>query len=227
MALIELINIAKEYKTGGTITKAVEDINLAVEEGDFLSIVGASGSGKTTLLNIIGCMDKPTRGKYFLDGDDVGKKSENDLSKIRGNKIAFVFQGFALLDNDSVYENVELPLLNRNIAKFKRQEIIIDALKDVGISEFATKKVKYLSGGQKQRCGIARAVACGAKVILADEPTGALDSHTSEEIMNLLSGLNRTGTTLIVVTHDMNVANCANRMIELKDGRIIKDETNK
>lgn len=223
MAFIELKGICKEYQSDQIVTNALEDVNLMIEKGSFISIIGASGSGKTTLLNMIGCMDKPTRGQYILDGRKIDNLSESELSKIRGKRIAFVFQNFALIEDNTVYENVELPLLKRGILRSDRRQKVQAALTSVGISDLSRKRPAHISGGQKQRTAIARAIACGAEIILADEPTGALDSTTAKEIMNLLADLNRDGTTIIVITHDMDVAKYAQRIIEIKDGRIKND----
>lgn len=226
MALIELKGICKEYQSDQIVTTALQHIDLMINQGSFVSIIGSSGSGKTTLLNMIGCMDKPTRGQYFLEGLELDKFSESELSKIRGKRIAFVFQNFALMEDSTVYDNVELPLLKRGISKSHRRQKVREALMSVGIADLAQKRPIHISGGQKQRTAIARAIACGADIILADEPTGALDSKTAKEIMNLLTDLNRHGTTVIVITHDMTVAQYAQRIIEIKDGRIVNDEKN-
>ena len=223
MGLIELKNIYKEYTTDQIITPALTDIHLVIEKGDFVSIIGASGSGKTTLLNIIGCMDLPTKGEYCFAGKNISSMTEHDLAKIRGKQISFIFQNFALIENMTVYENVEIPLLKQGLKKAERDQKISSALKAVGIDSLSKKRPAHISGGQKQRVAIARAIACGADVILADEPTGALDSKTAKEIMQLLTKLNETGTTVIVITHDMNVAAYAHRILESKDGRIEHD----
>ena len=220
MGIIKLDNISKEYKSDSIVTQALSGISFEVEKGDFIAIIGASGSGKTTLLNIMGCMDKPTSGQYLLDGKPLEALSEDQLSHIRGRRIAFVFQNFALLDNDTVFANVELPLLKRGLSRAERKQRVDTALAAVGISELARKKTTHISGGQKQRTAIARAIACGADIILADEPTGALDSKTAEEVMKLLRKMNDDGRTLIVITHDMKVAGYAHKIIEIKDGRI-------
>lgn len=226
MGLIELKNICKVYTTDQMITPALTDINLLIGKGEFVSIIGASGSGKTTLLNIIGCMDLPTKGEYRIDGEDISSMKEDALSKIRGKQIAFIFQNFALIENLSVYENVEIPLLKQRLTKAERKGRIISALKSVGMEGLSKKRPSHISGGQKQRVAIARAIACGAEVILADEPTGALDSKTAEDIMRLLTELNENGTTILVITHDMKVANYAHRIIEIEDGRIKNDKEN-
>lgn len=224
MAIIDLKHIAKEYRSDSIVTPALTDIDLSIDTGEFVAIMGASGSGKTTLLNIIGCMDIPTTGTYLFDGMDLSLSRERQLSSIRGKRIAFVFQHFALIDDYTVFENVEVPLIKQNYAKAERKKKVLAALKAVGISELARKRPVHISGGQKQRVAIARAMACGADIILADEPTGALDSKTGKEIMRLFSDLNNAGKTIILITHDRQIASYAKRLITIQDGRILKDE---
>lgn len=224
MAIIDLKHIAKEYRSDAIVTPALTDINLSIDTGEFVAIMGASGSGKTTLLNIIGCMDIPTTGTYLFDGMDLSLSRERQLSSIRGKRIAFVFQHFALIDDYTAFENVEVPLIKQNYAKAERKKKVLAALKAVGISELARKRPVHISGGQKQRVAIARAMACGADIILADEPTGALDSKTGKEIMQLFSDLNIAGKTIILITHDRQIASYAKRLITIQDGRILKDE---
>ena len=224
MAMIELKQIAKEYRSDAVVTPALSDIDLKIEAGEFIVIMGASGSGKTTLLNIIGCMDAPTAGTYLFDGRDLSHAKEKQLSSIRGKRIAFVFQHFALIDDYTVFENVEVPLLKQTISRAERKKRVLTALEAVGIPELARKKPTHISGGQKQRAAIARAIACGAEVILADEPTGALDSKTGKEIMEIFSELNATGKTIILITHDAQIASYAKRLITIQDGRILSDE---
>lgn len=224
MAMIELKHIVKEYRSDGVITPALSNIDLRIEAGEFVAVMGASGSGKTTLLNIIGCMDIPTAGTYLFDGMDLSCQKEKQLSSIRGKRIAFVFQHFALIDDYTVFENVEVPLIKQGISKAERQKKVLSALKTVGVEELAKKKPIHISGGQKQRAAIARAIACGADVILADEPTGALDSKTGNEIMKIFSELNAAGKTIILITHDRQIASYAKRLISIQDGRILNDE---
>ena len=224
MAIIELKQITKEYRSDAIVTPALTDIDLSIDKGEFVAIMGASGSGKTTLLNIIGCMDIPTAGTYLFDGTDLSLSNEAKLSSIRGKRIAFVFQHFALIDDYTVFENVEVPLMKQSGTKAERKKKVSAALKTVGISELTRKKPIHISGGQKQRVAIARAIACGADIILADEPTGALDSKTGKEIMQLFSELNAAGKTIILITHDRQIASYANRLITIQDGRILKDE---
>lgn len=220
MAMIKLEHIAKEYRNDAVVTSALCDINLDIEAGEFVAIMGASGSGKTTLLNIIGCMDTPTSGKYIFDGMDLSCGEEKTLCDIRGKRIAFVFQHFALIDEYTVFENAEIPLLKRKLPKSERRRIVLEALEAVGIRGLERKRPSHLSGGQKQRVAIARALACGADVILADEPTGALDSKTGKEIMEVFSLLNAAGKTVILITHDRDIAAYAKRVITVADGRI-------
>lgn len=224
MAVIELKGITKEYHNDSVVTSALSDIDLKIEEGEFIAIMGASGSGKTTLLNIIGCMDIPTGGEYLFDKEELIRAKDKRLSSVRGKRISFVFQHFALIDDYTVFENVEIPLLKQAVSKSERKKKVMSALELVGISELAKKKPTHISGGQKQRVAIARAIVCGAEIILADEPTGALDSKTGEEIMRLFQELNAMGKTIILITHDNNIASCAKRLITIQDGRILRDE---
>lgn len=225
MPIIELENVIKEYHSDAIVTPALSNISLKIESGEFIAIMGTSGSGKTTLLNIIGCMDIPTSGTYRFDGVDLSKEKESKLSSIRGKRIAFVFQHFALIDDYTVLENVEVPLMKQAISKSEQKKKALSALNTVGIGELAKKKPVHISGGQKQRVAIARAVACGADIILADEPTGALDSKTGKEIMQIFSELNAIGKTIILITHDRQIASYAKRLITIQDGRILSDDT--
>lgn len=224
MIIVELKKISKEYRNDMVVTKALTDIDLSIEQGEFVAIMGASGSGKTTLLNILGCMDAPTEGTYLFNGKDLTAKKESQLCNIRGKKISFVFQHFALIDEYTVFENVELPLMKRGISKSSRKKLVLNALKKVGISELAKKRPTHISGGQKQRTAIARSIVGEPDIILADEPTGALDHNTGTEIMQLFSSLNKEGTTIILITHDEAVSHYADRLIYIEDGRIVKDE---
>ena len=222
--MIELKGIVREYRNGDVVTPALTGIDLCIGKGEFAAVMGASGSGKTTLLHIIGCMDAPTSGIYRLDGEHLERASEKRLSAIRGQKISFVFQHFALLEDCTAAENVALPLLRQRMAGAERRAKVLAALEQVGIAALARRKPSQLSGGQKQRTAIARAIVCGADILLADEPTGALDSRTGAEIMGVFQELNRMGKTIVIITHDRQVASCANRLIEMQDGRIIHDE---
>lgn len=219
--MIELKNISKRYAPGGVVTDALRGVSLTVGDGEFAAVMGASGSGKSTLLNIIGCMDTASGGEYFLDGREVSKLSSKELSKIRGEKITFVFQNFALMEKYTAYENIELPLLNRGVPASERKRKAHEAAERLGISGQLKKLPKQMSGGQQQRVALARALASGADIILADEPTGALDKKTGTELMEIFSELNKNGKTIIIVTHDRAVADCADRIITISDGRII------
>ena len=222
--MIELKGIVREYRNGDIVTPALTGIDLCIGKGEFAAVMGASGSGKTTLLHIMGCMDAPTSGIYRLDGEHLERASEKRLSAIRGQKISFVFQHFALLEDCTAAENVALPLLRQRMSGAERRATVLAALEQVGIAGQAHRKPSQLSGGQKQRTAIARAMVCGADILLADEPTGALDSRTGAEIMGVFQELNRMGKTIVIITHDRQVASCANRLIEMQDGRIIHDE---
>ena len=224
MALIELKNIRKEYRNDMMVTPALSNIDLCVDAGEFVAVMGTSGSGKTTLLNIVGCMDVPTSGTYLFNQEDLSRVKEKKLASVRGNNISFVFQHFALIDDYTVYENVEVPLMKRPISRSVRKEKVLDALNTVDILKLAKKKPTHISDGQKQRVAIARAIACGADVILADEPTGALDSATGKEIMQIFLELNKAGKTIILITHDRQIASYAQRLITIHDGRIQNDE---
>ena len=224
MALIELKNIRKEYRNDMMVTPALSNIDLCVDAGEFVVVMGTSGSGKTTLLNIVGCMDVPTSGTYLFNQEDLSRVKEKKLASVRGNNISFVFQHFALIDDYTVYENVEVPLMKRPIFRSVRKEKVLDALDTVDILKLAKKKPTHISSGQKQRVAIARVIACGADVILADEPTGALDSATGKEIMQIFLELNKAGKTIILITHDRQIASYAQRLITIHDGRIQNDE---
>ena len=222
--MIELKGIVREYRNGDVVTPALTGIDLCIGKGEFAAVMGASGSGKTTLLHIIGCMDAPTSGIYRLDGEHLERASEKRLSAIRGQKISFVFQHFALLEDCTAAENVALTLLRQRMSGAERRAKVLAALEQADIAALARRKPSQLSGGQKQRTAIARAMVCGADILLADEATGALDSRTGAEIMGVFQELNRMGKTIVIITHDRQVASCANRLIEVQDGRIIHDE---
>jgi putative ABC transport system ATP-binding protein len=227
--LIKIRNLTKTYKMDGNLEiKALQGITLNIDYGEFVAIMGPSGSGKTTLMNIIGCLDKYEDGEYFLEGVDIKKLSEEEISKIRNKKIGFVFQSFNLLPGLSVIENVEIPLIysmiytSRNIEEFRSQTVEI--LKQVGLANRLKHLPNQLSGGEKQRVAIARALVNNPSLILADEPTGNLDSKTSYEIMELFKRINEEGMTIILVTHDKDIASYAKRILTIKDGYIISDE---
>jgi putative ABC transport system ATP-binding protein len=225
MKLIEAIEVTKVYSLGDVEVRALEKVSVAIEKGEFLSIMGPSGSGKSTFMNIIGCLDKPTDGKYLLEGVDVGSLSRDDLAAIRNQKIGFVFQGFNLLPRTSALENVELPLLYKSVPVKEREERAVGALKIVGLEGRGHHHPNQLSGGQQQRVAIARAIVNEAPIILADEPTGNLDTKTSSEIMELFQKLNReSAITIILVTHEADIAAYSRRVIRFLDGHVLSDE---
>jgi putative ABC transport system ATP-binding protein len=222
-ALIELRNLAKIYQSGDTEFAALHDVNLDIERGDFVAITGSSGSGKSTLMNLLGCLDSPSRGSYLLAGRDVAKLSRIELAKVRNEFIGFVFQNFNLLARTSALENVELPLIYARIPLAERHRRAQEALERVGLAHRAGHNPSQLSGGQQQRVAIARALVTRPPLILADEPTGNLDSATSMEIMKLLTELQRSGMTIVFVTHEVDIAAYAARKLVLKDGAVISD----
>ncbi len=227
MSLIELKHITKSYPLEDTQLKILKGINLNIEKGDFVAIMGPSGSGKSTLMNILGCLDKPTSGTYVLDGQRVENLSADELAEIRNKKIGFVFQGFNLLSRTSALENVELPMVYANVPAAQREERAQKALAKVGLKERMNHMPNQLSGGQQQRVAIARAVVNEAPIIFADEPTGNLDTKMSVEIMNLFTKLNEDlGRTIILVTHEDDIAHYAKRIIRIVDGEIHSDERN-
>lgn len=219
--LIEIKNIFKIYNTGYAKVYALSDVSLNINRGDFTAIIGKSGSGKSTLMNILGCLDVPTSGKYFLDGEEISKLSERKLSYIRNKVIGFIFQSFNLVPTMTALENVELPLIYRKTEKKKRHTLAVSALEMVGLSERMNHRPFELSGGQQQRVAIARAIATEPPLILADEPTGNLDAGSSDEIMRILSELHNSGKTVVIITHDNSIAAMADKRIEISDGRII------
>ena len=225
--LIKLENFQKTYITGEVEVHAVRGVSLEIVAGEMVAIMGASGSGKSTLMNTIGCLDRPTGGKYFLDGTDVGELDRNELAALRNEKLGFVFQGFNLLSRTSALENVELPLLysRAGISGAEQHERAFAALEMVGLGERTDHHPNQLSGGQQQRVAIARALVNEPKVLLADEPTGNLDSQTSIEIMGVFQDLNRKGITVVMVTHELDIAHYCKRMVIMRDGRVIKDES--
>lgn len=218
--LIRLKGLSKTYRIDKIKIPALSSINLSIKKGEFVTIMGPSGSGKSTLMNIVGCLDKPTKGKYFLDDEDISQKKDKDLAKIRGKKIGFVFQSFNLLPRYSILRNVELPLVYLGLKRKERKQKATWALKLVGLGNKTSRKPNELSGGEVQRVAIARALVTNPAVILADEPTGNLDSKTGISIMNLLQDLNKKRVTIIVVTHEKLIADFAKKIIHLKDGRI-------
>ncbi len=218
--MIELKGVCKTYKYGKEETKALDNINLTIKDGEFVAVIGNSGSGKSTLLNVIGCMDLMDSGSYILNGQEISGIKINKLYKVRKESISFVFQNFALLNHYTVFENVEVPLLAKKVRKSERKRIVKEKLELMGIYDLKSKLPTKISGGQQQRCAIARALASDNNIILADEPTGALDSKTGEEIMNVLKELNGMGKTVIIVTHNMDIAKQTDRILEMEDGRI-------
>lgn len=227
MSLIEIRDIYKIYNPGENEVRALDGINLTVEHGEFLAIVGQSGSGKSTLMNMLGLLDVPTSGTYTLDGVDTANMTDDELSEIRNKEIGFIFQGFNLIPSLTAVENVELPLVYRGMKKEERNKLALDALERVGLSHRLDHLPKQMSGGQQQRVAIARAVAARPPIILADEPTGNLDSHSGIEVMKILHELHEEGRTVILITHDNDIANEATRVIRIQDGQIISDIINK
>jgi putative ABC transport system ATP-binding protein len=223
--IIRMEGLSKVYDTGEIQVAALKAIDLTIHKGEFIAIMGASGSGKSTLMNIIGCLDRPTEGHYYLEGIDVMEKSDNELSAVRNKQIGFVFQSFNLISRTSALKNVELPMVYGRIGAEERNERALELLKNVGLEDRAHHMPNELSGGQKQRVAIARALANKPGIILADEPTGNLDSQSSVEIMEIFSMLNRQeGNTVIIVTHERDIAEFTDRIITFRDGHIIKDE---
>ena len=224
MALIELKNLCKSYQVGEMKLDILKHISLTINDGEFVAIMGPSGSGKSTMMNILGCLDKPSSGKYFLDGIDVGKLDSDELASIRNQKIGFVFQGFNLLSRTSALENVELPMVYAKVPAEERKERAAKALKSVGLGSRMDHQPNQLSGGQQQRVAIVRAVVNEAPIIFADEPTGNLDTKMSVEIMELFTKLNRElGRTIILVTHEEDIARYSDRIIKIVDGQIHSD----
>ena len=225
-SLIEIRNMCKIYNPGENEVRALDHVSLSIGENEFVAIIGHSGSGKSTLMNMLGCLDVPTSGIYLLHGSDVSLLTDDELSDIRNQEIGFIFQGFNLISNLTAFENVELPLIYRGVPKRERSNLAKEALRKVGLENRMTHKPSEMSGGQQQRVAIARAIAQAPPVILADEPTGNLDSHSSQEIMNILKTLHAEGRTVIVITHDNDIAANAKRIIHIEDGRITSDSAN-
>ena len=227
MNLIHLKNVYKIYSEGEeNEVRALNGVSLDIDYGEFVAIVGTSGSGKSTMMNILGCLDVATRGEYILDGVPIGERSEEDLALIRSKKIGFIFQGYNLIPSLNVWQNVALPLAYQGVKINERYARAMDALEAVNIPEKAENRPGQLSGGQQQRVAIARAIATASPVIMADEPTGALDSKTGAQVLDILQDLNKQGTTVILITHDNGIAAKARRIVRLQDGVIISDRTN-
>ena len=224
--LIEIRDMCKIYNPGENEVRALDHVNLDVYEGELVAIIGHSGSGKSTLMNMLGCLDVPTSGQYFLHGKDVSCLTDNDLSEIRNREIGFIFQGFNLISNLTAIENVELPLIYRGVGKAERERLAHESLCMVGLEKRMNHKPSEMSGGQQQRVAIARAIAARPPVILADEPTGNLDSSSTREIMGILRKLHSEGRTVIIITHDDDIARQAKRIIRIMDGKIVEDYEN-
>ena len=222
--LIQLRDVYKIYGEGlESEVRALDGVSLDVDRGEFVAIVGQSGSGKSTMMNVLGCLDIPTRGDYFLDGVDVRELTDRELSHIRNKQIGFIFQQYNLIQSLNVFENVELPLIYQGIGAERRRELAEEALEKVGLAGRQKHKPTEMSGGQQQRVAIARAIAAHPPIIMADEPTGALDSHTGHEVLEFLHQLNREGSTVILITHDNGIAAMARRCVRLTDGKIVED----
>lgn len=224
-ALIQVKDMYKIYNPGENEVRALDGISLTVREGEFVAIIGHSGSGKSTLMNMLGCLDVPTEGEYILNGQDVSSLSDNELSEVRNNYIGFIFQGFNLIQNLTALENVELPLIYRKVERNERRRLAEEALRKVGLKERMKHKPAEMSGGQQQRVAIARAIAATPPLILADEPTGNLDSKSTKDIMEILDGLNEQGNTIVLITHDDGIAANAKRVVRIMDGKIESDTT--
>ena len=218
--LIRVKNMYKIYNPGENEVRALDDVSLEINQGEFIAIVGHSGSGKSTFMNMLGCLDTPDSGEYFLDGKDVANLSDNELSDIRNHKIGFIFQGFNLIPNLDALGNVELPLIYRGLGKQQRKEIAGEALSKVGLENRMDHRPNQLSGGQQQRVAVARAIAAQPPIILADEPTGALDSRSTDELLGLFNAINDNGQTIVMVTHSVKAASTAKRVLFIKDGEV-------
>lgn len=218
--ILELRDIYKEYQQGKMVVPVLNHVDFTMEEGEYVAIMGPSGSGKTTLMNIIGCLDKATSGEFYMDGQDVNRCSENEMSDLRLHKLGFVFQSFHLLPRQSALENVEMPLNYAGVPKKLRKERAFKALERVGLADRVTFKPNQLSGGQMQRVAIARAIVNDPKILLADEPTGALDSKSSSQVMDLFQRLNDEGVTILMITHDPEIAEYAGRTVLIRDGEL-------
>ena len=224
--LIDIKDIYKIYNEGKeSEVRALDGVSLTIDRGEFVAIIGASGSGKSTLMNILGCLDIPSYGEYHLDGQDITDQSDRQLAHIRNKEIGFIFQGYNLIPALTAYENVELPLIYQGVSILKRRDIVMEALEKVGMAERWKHKPAEMSGGQQQRVAIARAIATHPPIIMADEPTGALDSKTGRHVLEILHELNDEGVTIILITHDNGIAATAERIVRISDGRIVADGT--
>ena len=224
--LIKVEDLCKIYNPGENEVRALDHVSLEIKKGELVAIIGQSGSGKSTFMNMLGCLDVPTSGKYYLNGTDVSEMSDNELSEVRNREIGFIFQGFNLIANLNAIENVELPLIYRGIDRKTRHQLAIDSLKMVGLEKRMDHKPSEMSGGQQQRVAIARAIAAQPPVILADEPTGNLDSASSREILGILKKMHKIGRTVILITHDNGIAAQARRVVRIMDGKIESDMIN-
>ncbi len=222
-AVIELVNVRKVYRIGGEEVYAVNGVSMSVRKGEFLCIMGASGSGKTTLLSLMGCLDRPTSGKVLIDGIDTSSLSDRELTDIRRDKIGFVFQQYHLIPTLTAFENVELPMLLKGVPKAERERRAMELLEIMGIAKAANRKPSELSGGMQQRVAIARALANDPEILLCDEPTGNLDTKSGEVVMNLIEEQNERGVTVVLVTHDPDIAKYAERVVRIRDGKIVED----
>ena len=227
MAVIDIKNIARHFTVGNEVIKALKTIDLSIEKNEFVALMGQSGSGKSTLMNILGCLDTPTKGSYSLANNNVSQLNDNSLAEIRNKEIGFVFQSFNLLPKSTALENVMLPLIYAGYNSEEREKMALDALEKVSLSDRVTHRPNELSGGQRQRVAVARALVNNPSIILADEPTGNLDSATSVEIMALFQEIHKNGNTVIIVTHEDEIAQYAHRIVRLKDGEIESDTINK
>ena len=224
--LIKVRDLCKVYNPGENEVRALDHVDLSIDKGELVGIIGHSGSGKSTLMNMLGCLDVPTSGNYYLNGKDVSNMTDDELSDVRNVEIGFIFQGFNLIPNLTAKENVELPLIYRGVSKKEREDLAVESLKAVGLEHRMDHKPSEMSGGQQQRVAIARAIAARPPVILADEPTGNLDSRSTQEIMEVLKELHRSGRTVILITHDDEIAAQVNRVIRIKDGKVEADFIN-